>query len=213
MRIRKTSGVRSTCVAVLVLAGGIGACGDDEGSGRSARESEEHARTATASGDEERHSAAGKAVRGEGSGGTGTKQRFTPGRTIRQGKVVLRTPPRPTLYETDPSRGCVVEIVGGRRVTRPPTPGLSARRAGRNSVIVSYRFRSLPARCRPISLHVGVDVNGDLSGSYSQVALVEGKEGNVAIELPEAWAEADVANAGARTNDRALGKFTSVLIR
>ena len=140
-------------------------------------------------------------------------QRFTPGHSVRQGDVVFKTPPRPTAYQLPPTRGCNLRLVGGKSVTRPPTPGLRARRTLSRSVVVTYTFDALPASCQPVTLYVGVDVNRDIAGAFTTQAPVKGTTGEVTVRLPAGWRKADVATLGARARDGALSNFAAVLIR
>lgn len=144
---------------------------------------------------------------------SGLTQRLTPGRTIRkEGLGAIQTPPRPTLHQTTPGRGCSRQG-GQKQIVRPPIPGFRATRVDARHVVVLYEFASMPRQCRPTILVVGVDVNGDATGPYDQQSPVRGATGKVSITLPRAWRRADVALVSAQDAHRVSNPTTSVLIK
>ena len=118
------------------------------------------------------------------------RPKISPGR-------VIRRPFSPSPTQTRPSRACTQLRLtgrGGRKagvVTAPPAPGARARRIGDRAVVVTYRFRSLPADCRPARLHFVVDVSNDDLPGYSIVVAVTRTSGRQRLRLPATHRNAD----------------------
>jgi hypothetical protein len=137
------------------------------------------------------------------------------GRKVRErnGAVVV-LPPRPK--ETSASPGGPCEQRKGSRGPRqyfPPAPGISAERAGANTIEVSYRFAPFDPKCRPQSLELTLDVNGDTFPGSGAIAPVRAATGQIALLVPERLRQADVAYAIARTKDGLPSRTSSVLIK
>jgi len=131
------------------------------------------------------------------------------------GAIVI-LPPRPTKTSAPPSGDCRRQIIRSngriRRILFPPAPGLTARRLGARSVLVTYQFSALDRRCRPAVLELTLDVNDDPLPGTGIVSRIRGLRGTVTVSLPEGFAKADVVRATARTEKGLPSTATAVLI-
>ena len=141
------------------------------------------------------------------------------GRTVRLpsgARVIL--PPPPTRRATSPSPGCVRDRVyanDGRTkvlVSQPPTPGGRAQRTNSGTVRVSYRFRSLPARCMPIKLEVMLDVWDDALPGQPYDIAVRGLRGSRELPIPEDLPAVDVVMAQSVTSKGLVSRRVRILI-
>lgn len=149
--------------------------------------------------------------RGRARGSPGGKTRVLPS------GAVIRTPPKPQRFSVAPSNGCdrLPLDRDGRTIMAvvPPTPGLSARHAGEDKVVVKYGIGQAPSRCRPAFLSVSVDGNDDPYPSINRkVMLTDEYRGRVRVAIPDPI-DADVARATVGARSGRLSDTVSVLIR
>lgn len=119
---------------------------------------------------------------------------------VQPGGATIYRAPKPTQTRTSPSEGCTPAEDLGRVVPglfNPPRPGISARSGPSGTVVVAYRFRSLPTRCKPVQLLISVDVHDDLNPGFSQPFPVRGRTGEISVEVPDVLEAADVVRVSA----------------
>jgi hypothetical protein len=104
-----------------------------------------------------------------------------------KGGAIIFVPPLPRQWSTKPSRGCVdlgAADSPDRRILAPPVPGVRARATADRTVTVSYRFHTLPAACKPVTLLVTLDVNDDGGPGATRDVPIRRSESDVPLGVP-----------------------------
>jgi hypothetical protein len=134
------------------------------------------------------------------------------------GSVTYR-PALPTTYETQPTPTCQRTTVqdgsgSAHTVVIPPTPGLRAEALTDHLTRVTWRFRDMPAECRPSLILISVSANDDPRATPLTLRLSPtGRSGSKVVEYPSFLDPPDVALASAELANGLRSGVASVLIR
>ena len=109
---------------------------------------------------------------------------------------------------TAPTPGCVKRS--------PQPPGITARRVGRDRVLVTYRIAGGDQDCRPKWIELTADISDDFSGGDGKrFPIGSNRAGQIVIPLSERVADADIVVASTRTEENSgfASRTTTVRIR
>lgn len=107
-----------------------------------------------------------------------------------------------------PLRGCV------KRAPQPP--GVTARRIGRDRVLVTYRIAGGDQNCRAKWIELTADITDDFSGGDGKrFRIGSERAGQIILSLSERVADADILVASTRTEENSgfASRTTTVRIR
>lgn len=114
------------------------------------------------------------------------------------------------------SGGCsLVDSPGASRRTQsaPPAPDVSVRAVGAETVRFDWRFRRLPARCRPASLALTVLPAESRSTPWTDFVAVRGVTGRHLLRLSTNYPRSNEALASAFTRDGRRSPVVRAAIR
>jgi hypothetical protein len=99
-----------------------------------------------------------------------------------------------------------------RRLPKPPSPGIAAKRVDDETVVVSYRLGTVDPRCRPAFFQLTLDVNDDGESGANTYARIGQAQGEISVAVSDLLRGADVVIASVRTNEGRPSESSKVLI-